>query len=172
MRPPRAVTDENPRPSVVIRRAGHADRPRLLELLHQLDLEHARLQPSFFRAPESPESSRLDMGLLRGEGTGTLLVAEGRGQGVLGLASVRLYRTPREALMVPRLRAHLDDLVVDARWRRQGIGRLLVKAALSFSQGLGAHQLLLTVWQGNDEGQAFYRSLGLLPVCQVLCREL
>jgi len=52
------------------------------------------------------------------------------------------------------------DLAVDARWRRQGIGRWLLERALSLAARRGARVALLEVRQSNWPALELYRTLG------------
>jgi ribosomal protein S18 acetylase RimI-like enzyme len=54
----------------------------------------------------------------------------------------------------------LEDLYVDARARRAGLGRALVSAALDRAEARGCRRVELDVNESNTEAIAFYRSLG------------
>ena len=101
-----------------------------------------------------------------------LLLTEDSTGVVCGLVHVSVYDTPARPTMVPRRRAHIDDLVVAARVRRRGIGRALVAAASDWARTKGAIEILLTVWAGNDAAEQFYAALGFAPLSQVMRRSL
>jgi ribosomal protein S18 acetylase RimI-like enzyme len=54
----------------------------------------------------------------------------------------------------------LEDLYVDARARRAGLGRALVGAALERAEARGCRRVELDVNESNGEAIAFYRALG------------
>jgi ribosomal protein S18 acetylase RimI-like enzyme len=54
----------------------------------------------------------------------------------------------------------ITELFVEARWRRFGIGRLLIDLALSFCHKSGIATLELQVSRDNRKARAFYKSLG------------
>jgi ribosomal-protein-alanine N-acetyltransferase len=58
----------------------------------------------------------------------------------------------------------IDNLVVTGRWRRRGIGRTLLKSALSRASGLGARAATLEVRSANAPARAFYEKEGFTPV--------
>lgn len=58
----------------------------------------------------------------------------------------------------------IDNLAVTERWRRQGIGRTLLKSALSQASGLGARAAALEVRSANASARAFYEKEGFTPV--------
>jgi diamine N-acetyltransferase len=160
-------------PAWRVRPARPGDRDRLLELLADADELHARLHPSFFRADYDRRNAVA--GWLREDATThgrAVLVAECDGIGVSGLAHVQIYDTPAFDFMVRRRRANLEDLVVDRAHRRAGCGRALIEAAASCARRMGAEQLLLTVWAGNEGAERFYEALGYRTISTVLGTDL
>lgn len=59
--------------------------------------------------------------------------------------------------------ACIDQLVVDERWRRQGIGRALLKEAEKRAASLGATRLDTIVWSFNGGAKAAYEKCGMTP---------
>jgi len=55
---------------------------------------------------------------------------------------------------------HIVDLYVDARARRQGIGRGLMMAAAAVGRKSGAREMIWSVYHANDLAAAFYEKLG------------
>jgi ribosomal protein S18 acetylase RimI-like enzyme len=156
------------RPTVRMARPG--DRVSLTRLWTEVAELHARLLPGFFR-----RSDELAGEVARAvEETGanrTVLVAE-LGGALAGFAHVALYDTPRSPSLSPCRRAQVEAIAVAAGMRRRGIGRLLMEEASTWGRARGAAQLLLTVWAGNEEAEAFYRALGYRSLNQVLGRDL
>jgi GNAT superfamily N-acetyltransferase len=74
--------------------------------------------------------------------------------------------------MVPRRRGHVETLVVAARHRRQGLGRLLMDEAAAWARGHHAVELVLTIWGGNALAETFYRRIGYRSLSTVLSRSL
>jgi ribosomal-protein-alanine N-acetyltransferase len=58
----------------------------------------------------------------------------------------------------------IDNLAVSERWRRQGIGRALLKSALSMAARLGARTATLEVRAANASARLFYEKEGFTPV--------
>jgi N-acetylglutamate synthase-like GNAT family acetyltransferase len=56
--------------------------------------------------------------------------------------------------------AVLENLVVDGRYRRQGIGRLLVEYALTRAREAGCYKVQLLSSHIRHEAHQFYRALG------------
>jgi ribosomal protein S18 acetylase RimI-like enzyme len=62
--------------------------------------------------------------------------------------------------------------VVQAKSRRRGCGRALMDASQKWAKQKGAEQIVLTVWSGNRDAEAFYARLGFTQVSQVLGAKL
>lgn len=58
----------------------------------------------------------------------------------------------------------IDNLAVSERWRRRGMGRMLLKSAISLAAGLGAHTAALEVRSANSPARAFYEKEGFTTV--------
>jgi ribosomal protein S18 acetylase RimI-like enzyme len=150
-----------------IRPASLADHEALSRLWAQVDALHARVRPDYFRASSGEPRSRLELEELLAARDSVVLVGVMDEQ-VVGLVEVSLHDTPRDPRLAERRRAHVVDLVVDQALRRRGIGSDLMGAAVSWARQRGATDVVLTVWAGNSEAEAFYRSLGYEPICRVL----
>jgi ribosomal-protein-alanine N-acetyltransferase len=58
----------------------------------------------------------------------------------------------------------IDNLAVSEQWRGRGIGRGLLKSALSQAAGLGARSATLEVRSANTTARAFYEKEGFTTV--------
>ena len=57
-------------------------------------------------------------------------------------------------------RAYVYHLAVDPSWRRRGVGRELVEAAMSRLDELGVTKAALVVFSRNEAGNAFWEGMG------------
>jgi len=153
--------------ALLVRRARDSDRAALDALWRSVDALHAELLPGYFRRAHSPARPDSFVEEALDSRDQTLLVAEIGGE-VIGLVHVEIYDTPPLPVMVPRRRAHIEDIVVEKRLQREGIGRRLMEEAARWAREQGATQVVLTVWRGNAAAQKFYESLGYKEVSRVL----
>jgi ribosomal protein S18 acetylase RimI-like enzyme len=79
---------------------------------------------------------------------------------IVGTVHAMLREPPPIPLFEPRRFAVIDNLVVKNSYRRQGIGRALMEAAQRWAASEGANMVELTVYEFNEEAQAFYSRLG------------
>lgn len=148
----------------MIRRARAGDWEAVRGLWREVDELHARLVPAYFRAPARTAGEWAQM-LAAPDAAVLVAVAEGA---VAGAASVRLYETPLDPGMVAHRRGHVEMLVVAAAHRRRGLGRALMDEAAAWTRRQGGAELVLTVWDGNADAQAFYERLGYRVLSRVL----
>jgi ribosomal protein S18 acetylase RimI-like enzyme len=152
-------------PAPRVRRADLDDWSAAQALFREGDDFHADIAPGYFRSGARPEA---EWRQLLEDGCAVAFVAEVPGDGAVGLVTVRIYDTPNNPTMVPRRRGHVETLVVAARHRRQGIGRRLLGEAVAWARVHGAVEMVLTIWSGNGEAEAFYERLGYRVLSRVL----
>ena len=56
---------------------------------------------------------------------------------------------------------HLDDLCVDEKYRRQGIGEALYNKVVEVAKENDCHEITLNAWPGNEAALKFYEKMGL-----------
>lgn len=78
--------------------------------------------------------------------------------GVQTLGFAQLYPTFSSLSLARRL--VLNDLFVNERARRLGVGRALIAASAAYGRSIGATSLALSTAKTNDRAQALYRSTG------------
>jgi ribosomal protein S18 acetylase RimI-like enzyme len=164
------------RPPARVRRGRSADWAAARGLLQQVEELHAKIAPDYFRSATRGETEWLR---LINEAHAAVFIAESDGPGrgasageIAGVLVARIYDTPVDPAMVPRRRSHVETLVVGARHRRRGIGRLLMEESTAWARAQGATEVVLTTWAGNQEAEAFYERLGYRVLSRVLHARL
>jgi ribosomal protein S18 acetylase RimI-like enzyme len=142
----------------MIRRAREDDWEAASALWREADDLHASLAPAYFRATARPDR---EWRALLATGEAAVFVAASDGAvGISGFGVVRVHDTPPDPAMVPLRRAHVEILVVARAARRRGLGRRLMDEIAAWARRQGAAELVLTVWAGNADAEAFYERLG------------
>ena len=67
---------------------------------------------------------------------------------------------------------HIVDLYVDAKARKQGIGRGLIMAVAAVGRQFGAREMIWSVYHANDLAAAFYKGLGAQKITDVFFMRL
>jgi ribosomal protein S18 acetylase RimI-like enzyme len=142
-----------------IRPASEDDAPAAVKLMAQLaEFGHGQVNSGVedrFRA------------MLRLPQYAIFVAEDGKGQ-VVGLLSV----SQRWTLWHAEPCALIEELVVDERTRRQGIGHALIEAALDWAKGQGCSEVEVSTEQDNAGAQAFYQRIGFESVALLLEYEL
>jgi 8-oxo-dGTP diphosphatase len=130
-------------PKVLIRKARPDDEQDVLALL-------PLIPANADMSPEELEAARLRM---RESTALDVLAAEADGE-VVGFLVLSFVPA------LTGLRAWIDDVAVDPRRRRQGIGRALVEAAMQRASRRGATHLYMDTSRGNPDAKEFYAACG------------
>jgi GNAT superfamily N-acetyltransferase len=136
-------------PEVEVRNATEADLERIVELFEHGALVEGKEDP----ADLSPYRAALSE---VAQGPGRVLVAEVGGE-VVGVCQLIVFRH----LQARGGRcAEVESVHVHPDRRGQGIGRVLMAAALDEARALGCYRLQLTSNNARPEAHRFYRRLG------------
>jgi GNAT superfamily N-acetyltransferase len=150
------------RSAASVREADTADLPVLVDLATRLrELSHEAGQ----RAGRAPSpvvvagvAERLTACLRRPESR--VIVAE-MDETVVGMAVLSVSRIG-QLLETPA--AQLSHLVVADGYRKRGVGRALVAAAVTWAEEIGADEVVVNVYPSLREGNRFYARLGFVPL--------
>ena len=126
----------------IVRAAGPADAPAVAELLVEFNGEGL-----------SPDALARRMEQVQDLETAFLGEWNGEAAGLLVLRTVPTLSGAEDW-------SEITEMYVRPRFRRRGIGRALVEAALDWGRKRGCRQFHLLVDPSNHAGQAFYAGLG------------
>jgi len=136
-----------------VRLATEADIPRILELYQELAITTSQAEQG--RIP-SPDECRRVFDEIRNQPGHELLVAEEEGD-VIGTLVL---------LIVPNLShgvlpwAIVENMIVDGRYQRRGVGRLLIDYAIARARDAGCYKITLSSDKRRPDAHRFYRSTG------------
>lgn len=114
-----------------------------------------RLTPQLSRSSPAPSADQLSE-IVTSPAT-HLLLARGDDGAVLGSLTLVLFRIPTG------VRAWIEDVVVDADARGQGVGEALNRHALAMAAEHGARSVDLTSRPSREAANRLYRRLGFEP---------
>lgn len=143
-----------------IRQASVADIPRLIDLLHQVNMVHHRLRPELFK-PNTTKYSEQELETLLGDESKPIFVYDD-GE-VLGYAFCQITEVKDDRLLQDRKTLYIDDLCVDEAARGKHIGSTLFEFVRDYAKSIGCQAVTLNVWAGNDAAMQFYQSKGMQP---------
>ncbi len=163
--------------TTTLRLAEESDLGRLCDLYYEFHEFHAHYLPDYLGTME--EASTKERKVLSNKineiirvNDSAILVADCSGQ-VIGFAEVYLRRPdPTNQAVVPRQYAHLQSLSVIENFRRQGIGKQLLKATEAWAYDRGAVELRLDIWEFSAGPLAFYEKSGYHTFRRTLVKNL
>ena len=144
----------------MIRNAQQADIPRIIDLLHQVDMVHYDKRPDLFK-PNTTKYNEQELGVLLEDETKPIFVYDD--VEVLGYAFCQLNEVQNDRLLQDRKTLYIDDLCVDENARGKHIGKALFDFVRDYAKSIGCRAVTLNVWEGNDSAIRFYQNMGMHP---------
>ena len=144
----------------MIRQANIVDIPRLIDLLHQVDMVHHRLRPDLFKS-NTTKYDEQELETLLGDVSKPIFVYDD-GE-VLGYAFCQITEMKDDRLLQDRKILYIDDLCVDEAVRGKHIGKALFDFVRGYAKSIGCLAITLNVWEGNDSAIRFYQNMGMQP---------
>ncbi len=141
-----------------IRKATISDVPRLIDLLHQVNMVHHRLRPDLFK-PNTTKYSETDLCDLIMSDTSPIFVYED--VRVVGYAFCSLREVSNDMLLNDNKTLYVDDLCVDESVRGAHVGKALFDHVRQYAHAVGCSSITLNVWAGNEAAIAFYEKMGM-----------
>ena len=136
-----------------VRAAREEDIPRILELYQQLAITDAETERQHTLPLEHYRKAFGEIGDFLGL---ELLVAEEAGEVIGSLVLVIVPNLSHGA----RPWAVIENVIVDERYRRRGVGRLLMEYAVSQARAMDCCRIGLDSNKIRDEAHQFYGAMG------------
>jgi len=144
-----------------LRRATARDAPTLAALNRFVHEPHLARRPEDFTVLE-PEAVRAWFRERLDKATTAAWIAE-QGETAVGYLLMFVHERDRSAFRHARRWCEIDQVAVDPAWRRRGVGRALMAAALDEADARGVRDVELSSWAFNGEAHNMFRRLGFEP---------
>jgi ribosomal protein S18 acetylase RimI-like enzyme len=156
---------------IILRSARPADLRAIGRLGALLVAEHHHFDPDRFLAatPSTEHAYAAFLGRELGRQNALVLVAERTGV-VLGYSYAGIEGKDYMAFRGPA--GVLYDLVIDPAHRRQGVGRMLLEAAVAELAARGAPRVVLSTAERNEAAQRLFASASFRRTMIEMTREL
>jgi GrpB-like predicted nucleotidyltransferase (UPF0157 family)/ribosomal protein S18 acetylase RimI-like enzyme len=151
--------------NIRIRPAQTDDTPAINDLLSQIVQVHYKIRPDIFRPQcknESEDSS------VQESDAPLIFVAVNEDGGVVGCLWCFISEEKDNSLKIDRNWLCIDDICVDEKYRRCGIGRQLVEYAFQIAQEKGLDRIQLNVYDDNKDAVRFYENIGFTTQKRVM----
>ncbi len=139
-----------------------ADLGSLVELRHRLQDHMKESTPALFDLASNWRARKLAYyhGCLEDPDRHLVVLGDRREEAILGMGlSSVIFNSDLE----PARFGKIDDVWIEPRWRRQGLGSLIVAELLRFFHRRGIDRLTLSYAAGNRDAEAFWSKLGFQP---------
>ncbi len=145
-----------------IRPAKKEDYEIVCKLCKELDDHHAQILPERIQAYNDISRS-LEMvdSYILGDDRDLLIAFDD--DMAVGFVNLRIETIKNEVMHVGRKFVLVDNIFVSQHRRSKGIGKLLMKHAVSWCNKKGIEKIELQVFNVNSKSIAFYESLGFTP---------
>ena len=162
-----------------IRPACLDDFAAMTPMWRQLDAFHHKQDPVRFpkrctRAPRdlsyvSELIERPDRALLVAQ---TSPLHEDEEACLMGLCTIQMRSFTAGPVFPARVVFEIDNLVVDEAKRRRGVARSLIRESEAWSRAHGAGEVILNVYDFNNQARTFYEQIGFLSSKTQMVRAL
>jgi diamine N-acetyltransferase len=148
-----------------------ADYQSICDLFNQVDQLHRDNLPRIFRPFTGPVREIEYIESLLTDDQTLLLPAEIEGE-IAAVVLAQVFQTRDLPVLVQRRFVVVDTLVIDALYRRQGVGRRLMQEVEGWGIKKGASTIELNVYEFNREAIEFYQSSGYQTLLRRMAKEL
>ena len=142
----------------MIRLAKRQDKQAVNNIRKQVHLLHAISRPDMFKRDFGEElSNRFDFFLQSDEYD--VAVCDNDGM-VVGFATMKKVVIPESPYAVERRFLLVEEIGVDSKWRRRGVGTQLMDYVKCYAKSNGFSRIQLDMWAFNDNAEEFYLAQG------------
>jgi diamine N-acetyltransferase len=159
------------RDKVLFKSADIEDYVELASLFREGDSLQCSAVPEVFKTPGEMKRSRDFIQRILDDKNSKIIVASYEKK-IIGFVYGTMMSSPESPIYVHRRYAKIHDLVVNHKYRGQGIGTLLMAQAHSWAKEQGASQVELMVWEFNWHAREIYERLGYKTASRVMWKNL
>lgn len=152
--------------SLTVRFAREGDEETIASLLVDIHTLHAKGRPDLFGKGHTKFDAEAVRRMFHSDDQPFFVADDG--EGVVGYAICKKIRN-QNPVQGDYTTLYLDDLNVDERARRRGVGSALLDACRAYAKASGCYNLTLNVWAFNEGAIAFYQKNGF--ACQRMIME-
>lgn len=145
----------------MVRFAEEKDLDEINEMRKQVNDIHVEGRPDVFKAGFGTEIRDFVKIIMNGENS-DIIVAERNGM-ICGMVCVDYVNKPESPYSKARSFYHVQEIAVDANYRRQGVAKELLEFMIEDAKKRKLGKIELDVWEFNDSAIEFYQAVGFRP---------
>lgn len=143
-----------------IREARIEDKKELIEMLMQAQELHCKNRPDIFKKTNKKEVESEVIEVLESEEI-KMIVAVNDKEMACGLVIFRIKEVENHINLKNAKILYVGKIVVDKKYQRQGVGRLLIQEINKIAKELKCSRMELSCWSFNKEAIEFYKAQGM-----------
>lgn len=144
----------------MIRKAQKSDIPQLVEIYRQLHSIHCNMRSDYYKMPNDDFFTTDMENILKNEEV-TVIVSEYNSE-IAGYALI-FFVEKGEPLNHRFRKCHIEQLAVNEKFRRKGIGTELINYIKKLAAESECQTVELGVWCENYNAVEFYSEMGFVP---------
>lgn len=148
---------------ITVSLANKKDIESLSALFHQVSLIHYKNMPETFKPPQKENDTKYILETI--DQKDAFLFKAERGNVLCGYLILYINRFPTDFFVHP-VRGFISSIGVDERYRRQGIGKKMIKKAEEFLKEQKIGLMELDVYTFNTAAEMLYDQLGYKDIKQ------
>lgn len=142
----------------MIRRASNKDIPRIIALLHQVNMVHHVIRPDLFKPHTTKYNEQELEAMFKDDSKPVFVYDDGE---VQGYAFCQVTEVKDNLLLVDNKSMYIDDICVDEKARGKHVGKALYEYVRDYARSIGCHNITLNVWEDNNPAISFYKNMGM-----------
>ena len=142
----------------MIRKASNKDIPRIIALLHQVNMVHHVIRPDLFKPHTTKYNEQELEAMFKDDSKPVFVYDDGE---VQGYAFCQVTEVKDNLLLVDNKSMYIDDICVDEKARGKHVGKALYEYVRDYARSIGCHNITLNVWEGNNPAISFYKNMGM-----------
>lgn len=132
--------------------------------------EHVAEVPTVFKSVASVMPEAYYKELL--ESSNSMVFIAKNNEVVIGFAVISIESTPSFDSLVQRQYAYIHDFGVKKDVQKQGVGKLLFTACVTWAQTMNVTSIKLNVWEFNTNAIDFYKHLGMESISRKMAIQI
>jgi ribosomal protein S18 acetylase RimI-like enzyme len=145
---------------MIIRTATINDIEKILILEEQIFGIHSSARPDWIDGDKRPFNKEFIKNSIENS-NGKFFIAEEDGNTITGYCIANTREIKNHHMFRDMTTIEIDDLCVDAQYRKKGIGKMLFDEVVKYAKEKNAKFIELGVWEFNQNAKKFYEHLGM-----------
>lgn len=142
-----------------IRKGNRNDLEKIILLLKQVSMLHIKMRPDIFKT-KTKENIKAEAIEVINDKERIVIVAE-ENKIILGIMVLKIKQVSNHINLKDAKILWVEELCVDEKNRRNGIGRKLINKAIEVAKENNCKRLELNCWEENYKAISFYEKQGM-----------